>query len=687
MKTIGFAYWALAALLVCGACSSDDTSESVPVRVTTVGITEVWAVQATAVGQVAAIEGVDVAERGFVYAKVGDADLYAGKRVIAEADESATRFEATIPDLEPQTDYRLSAYVCDAEKREIFGTPVNFSTGKISTAKISSPAVKATTAKTAVLSARIVEDGGIPADLFGVEYVDDETSETRLYTIPGAPNYMVRSGEEFSVSIPICEGLRPGTHYRARMYARSNTQEIYTAEFPFQMLEIALPQVESPKQLDEEAGKTDLVLTARLLSDGNDPAVTFGVAYKLDAKAGDTPDDTWTKADAAKLNDDGISYRVHVTGLTVSSKYGVAAYAVNDAGTAYGSVLEVQTQQLASPETKARMYQPTEFDALFGQTTEYNVGADYIYLQAAILQNGGYEFVKCGFMLATNATFEDAIEVEATSIGADSFWVKKTGLESGKRYYYKSFVETSTQERFESDFTASVSTAAIYAKDGKTRLYLLLLNTPGGTGQAATLGPDQNVPLFYYELPPVKVETEGRNYNYYFLDRNLGASKAPTPAQLSLTEFSVAISEYVGYFFQLGREMPSASSDAGKYAASGGLAALTKNYGWNGTNTNTSWDNSADPCPKGYRLPTKEEFDNFMAASDNDIPTARNLLNACVTGIRAAGNGGIAAGDNRYRICFYLTTGIYDLYNDNLNFITNAAQGAPVRCVRIEEIQ
>ena len=169
MKTIGFAYWALAALLVCGACSSDDTSESVPVRVTTVGITEVWAVQATAVGQVAAIEGVDVAERGFVYAKVGDADLYAGKRVIAEADESATRFEATIPDLEPQTDYRLSAYVCDAEKREIFGTPVNFSTGKISTAKISSPAVKATTAKTAVLSARIVEDGGIPADLFGVE--------------------------------------------------------------------------------------------------------------------------------------------------------------------------------------------------------------------------------------------------------------------------------------------------------------------------------------------------------------------------------------------------------------------------------------------------------------------------------------------------------------------------------------
>lgn len=76
-----------------------------------------------------------------------------------------------------------------------------------------------------------------------------------------------------------------------------------------------------------------------------------------------------------------------------------------------------------------------------------------------------------------------------------------------------------------------------------------------------------------------------------------------------------------------------------------------------------------------------------MAASDNDIPTARNLLNACVTGIRAAGNGGIAAGDNRYRICFYLTTGIYDLYNDNLNFITNAAQGAPVRCVRIEEIQ
>lgn len=674
----------LVLLALCGACNDDDTGSGAPARVTTVGVTEIWASQVTAVGAVETLDGISVAERGFIYGKAGEFDAVSGERVVAElTDES--RFSATIAGLDPQTEYRLAAYVRDHGGCETVGTPVDFSTGEMTTARISSSAVVSVTAKTAVLSARMVDDGGVPADLFGVEFRGEAASGAELYTIDGAPNYMVRSGGEFVVSVPVEAGLSPGTRYLARMYARSNGVDAYTAEFTLQMLDIELPRVETPKALDGDAGMTDLTLTARLVSDGNDPAATFGVAYKQDAASGELPDDSWVRVAAAGVQEDGVSYTVHVTGLTASSSYGLAAYAVNDAGTDYGEVLQVQTQQLVSPQTVARMYGANEFDALFDGTTDYHVGADYIYMQADIVETGGHNFTRCGFLLATDPAFTDAAEVEATTVGEDRFWAKSTGLASGTRYYYKSFVETESGERFESDIVASVSTAAIYAQDGISRLYLLKMSQPGGKGTAVTLGPDQNVPLFYYELPPVEVEVSGQKYNYYFLDRNLGSSRAPTPDLLNVTEFSSAITDVVGYFFQLGREVPSASSDAYLYAASGGLASLaTDKYGWNDKNSNTTWADSANPCPKGYRVPSKEEFDHYVAALGNDIPTVRKQLNACVTGIRAAGNGGIASGNNRNRICFYLTTGIYDLYDNNLNFIVNAAQGAPVRCIRVE---
>lgn len=669
---------------LCGACNDEDTGTDAMARVTTVGVTEIWASQVTAVGSVAAFDGISVAERGFIYGKANEFELFSGERIVAEPTDEP-RFSATIAGLDPQTEYRLAAYVRDRGGREIVGTPVDFSTRETTTAKISSATIVSVTAKTAVVSARMVDDGGVPADLFGVEYRRGDASDAALYTIEGAPKYMVRSGEEFSVSVPITAGLSPGEHYMARMYARCNGVDTYTAEFTLQMLDIELPRVETPKALDGEAGMTDLTLTARLASDGNDPGTTFGVAYKQDAVSGELPDDSWTRVAAAGVQEDGVSYTVHVTGLTASSDYGLAAYAVNDAGTVYGEVLQTQTQQLVSPQTSARMYGANEFDALFGNTADYNVGADYIYLQADVIETGGHKFSKCGFILATGPTFEDGTDVEATTVEDAYFWVKKSGLTSGTRYYYKSFVETESGERFESDIVASVSTAAIYAQDGVSRLYLLKMSNPGGKGTAVTLGPDQNVPLFYYELPPVEVEVSGQKYNYYFLDRNLGSSRAPTPDLLGLTEFSSAITDVVGYFFQLGREIPSASSDAYLYAASGGLASLaTDKYGWNSDNSNTTWAESANPCPKGYRVPSKEEFDHYMAAFGNDIPTVRRQLNACVTGIRASGNGGIASGNNRNRICFYLTTGIYDMYDNNPNFIVNAAQGAPVRCIRVE---
>ena len=63
--------------------------------------------------------------------------------------------------------------------------------------------------------------------------------------------------------------------------------------------------------------------------------------------------------------------------------------------------------------------------------------------------------------------------------------------------------------------------------------------------------------------------------------------------------------------------------------------------GWNGTNpptTNTSWIESNDPCPEGYRLPTKDEF---VALKNETIQTNGGGWNASDYGYKIFTSGNV----------------------------------------------
>lgn len=662
--------------LVLASCQTDVSEDFASATVSTIGVNRIWAKQATAVAKVIVHNGGSISEKGFILAEAEGYDVSGGQHLVSTYELSdGGRYELLLEDLKPETAYVIVASVIDNLGREIKGAETRFVTAEDRTPAIGGQKIVSVTAKSAVLEAKILDDCGTLAEMFGVEYKKEGEESVELYTIPGAPEYLVRQGEAFQIVIPSSFGFQPETAYDVRLYAGINGQDVYTSGMTLHMLSVVLPEVKTPSAIDGTIGKTDFTISPALLSDGNDPEVVFGIAYLKNANAGVTPDDNWNRVQAASLNPEGGNYSVYVSGLEVASSYGVAAYATNDMGTVYGDVLIVETESAAAPVFSTVSYPVSEYQNKVGEAGDFNVGDDYIWLKADFESDGGNVIKSVGFKFADNPEFTGSEDIKAT-VDGEAFIAKKEGLTDGTVYYYRAYVETEALGVIEGK-VASARTAVVFAKEGE-RLYQLKLGTPGNATTPATLVENPDKPLYYYELPAVEVEVEGVKYNYCFLDRNLGASLAPGKDQIEASVMTVDMREYVGYYFQLGCKVPGASTDAP-------LTNIASSYGWNGSHTSSGWtDVTDDPCPKGYRMPTKAEMNACFAALDSNSGRFRGSINACPTGFRQKQGG---CGNNVGQICFYTTTGVYTLDGETEKFSTTALQGAPVRCVRIETVE
>jgi hypothetical protein len=683
-------------LVACDDVEQPGSSSNISVK--TVGVSEIYSDRASVTGRCETTPDLQISECGFIYS--GEDNVLSesvGVKIKAETVENH-RFAALIPNLEPEKNYYVMAYATDATGDIYYGSPVAFVTTKIATIDIDTPEVVSVTAKTAVLSGQVTKDSGVPAFAFGIEIgaYGSQPDDRELYTIAGAPSYIVTDGGTFEVEIPLSAGLlTPGTAYTARMYAQNDATGSYTGEFTFDTPEVEAAQVLTATKLDGDAEKTYLTLTSKLVSTGNDPATVFGVAYKEDAAQTDTPDETWIRVASSLAATEGLEYQIKIEGLTHSTDYGIAAYATNDHGTVYGSVLVASTETQSDPAQAPYQYTGTEFESIVTPLTERNVGADYIYLRGVLTAGNGHELTAAGFYLADNAAMTGYVEVAGSMPHADgTFFARKEGLLSPQRYYYKTWVENSEGVRFESATMASTSTAIIYDRDGSTPLYLLLRT--GAVSSPATFAPS-DTPLYYYELAPIVVsmESEGvtSDYNFYFLDRNLGATEiwpaGTFNADGSLTnpQVSTANYNYIGYYFYFGYKTPATSSDAPS-----GTNNISNNYGWaSGRVGANPWNETENPCPKGYNIPTKEELSSYITAvtgTDGNFNKVLTTLNIGVSGQRGSNNGNLNVNNGNATVIPLSTdTGYYDLQSFESPLTHKAPSGTamPVRCLRIEK--
>ncbi len=276
----------------------------------------------------------------------------------------------------------------------------------------------------------------------------------------------------------------------------------------------------------------------------------------------------------ASWQQNGDAFESKITGLQGDATYYARAFATNDAGTAYGNQLTFTTPSPDDkPQVKTRDPQQVHVDA--------------VQLQGEVKKHGGTAVTRCGIIWSADPDLDNHGTFGYAEAGIGVFTVSVKGLDPEFVYYYRAFAENDS--------------GVAYGQ--KKEFYIPAADACQGVSAPAGFG------MIAFD-------------EKCWLDRNLGASRVATTLQDE--------SAY-GVLYQWGRE-----ADGHQHPASGttetlALPGTQPNHGdfivkysypfdWNADN---GWVNrwalpngsstNADPCPNGWRVPTRSEWESAIA--------------------------------------------------------------------------
>ena len=215
---------------------------------------------------------------------------------------------------------------------------------------------------------------------------------------------------------------------------------------------------------------------------------------------------------------------------------------------------------------------------------------------------------------------------------------------------------------------------------------------PGNEGQVLTMS--NGLPAWgtIQGVPPVQAPTDVYNpvTGKVWMDRNLGASQVAT---------SSTDAEAYGHLFQWGR-----AADGHESRSSGTTSTVSSSdtpghgnfitinsdpYDWRSPQNNNLWQGVSgtnNPCPNGYRLPTKAEWDAERAtwSSDDAAGAFASPLKLPVGGVRIYDGSFLHVGANGYYWSGTVSSHLANFLSNNLvgGNTDVRVSGMSVRCIK-----
>lgn len=403
--------------------------------------------------------------------------------------------------------------------------------------------------------------------------------------------------------------------------------------------------------------QTSAVSGGNVTSDGGATITARGICWAT------TANPTTANPKTTDAGTTGV-YSSTMTGLTANTLYYVRAYATNSVGTAYGTQISFTTTNV----TVALPVVTTSTTTAITQTTASSGGN--------VTNQGGAPITARGVCWSTtvNPTITNDKTTDAGTTGAYTSSI--TGLIANTTYYVRAYA------------TNSGGTAY-----GAQVNFTTLGTSTGPVGGNAICNGTQ----------PTAVVTVTSSTGKIWMDRNLGASRAAT----ARNDFSA-----YGCLYQWGRgndghaSVNWTSSTAGTPVNGGTttlsttdtpgnalfITALTTYGDWRSPNNTNLWQGISginNPCPAGYRVPTRTELRaEFTAYSITNATAAYNSIHKLVlAGDR--GSGGVISGQAQDGVYWTSTNSGSDA--EDLSFDLTAAYtaqannkigGKSVRCIK-----
>ena len=382
-------------------------------------------------GSVTSDGGSSITDRGFVY-KAGSYPTLSDNNTSASIPTGTGDFTVTIEGLTPNTTYYFSAYATNANGTTLYETFGSFTT------PVGIPIVNSTTEVTNITSSSGTSGGYISYD--NTNAITERGICWNTAGNPTTASSKLTSGTgtgTFSVSMT---GLTLGTTYYVRCYAINSAGTAYAGQVSFTTSSASVPTVTTTSPATSVTSSSAAV-SGNVNSDGGATVTAKGICYNTSGSP--------TTANNTVGSGSGTgSISSALTSLSASTTYYARAYAINSAGTAYGSQMSFTTQASATIPTVSTSSPATSIGAS-GATVEGNVSAD-----------GGAGVTEKGICYNTSGTPYSWDSKVTSGTGIGSIYSVLTGLSGGTTYYCRAYATNSQGTAYGSQISFTTTSAA-----------------------------------------------------------------------------------------------------------------------------------------------------------------------------------------------------------------------------------
>ena len=562
------------------------TALGVP-TVTTVAITtDITLTTATSGGDVTSNGGADVTARGVCWKITANPTTADPKTSDATGSGS---FTSSLTNLLPGTEYHVRAYATNSVGTA-YGADVTFTTVAVVKATVTTKIVSAILTTSATSGGDITDTGGGAIIEKGICW-----GITTLPTVSGSHTTDGSGTETFTSNMT---SLLAGTLYYVRAYATNSAGTAYGNEQTFTTTAVAFATVATT---DPSLVTTTTARSGGTISSAGGGTISAkGVCWSTSANP--------TTADPKTSDGTGTTAFVsNLTSLLPGTPYHVRAYAINEAGPAYGEDKVFTTVAILMPAVTT--------DPISDTTATSAVSGGNV-------TNDGNGTITAGVCWATTTTPLSTGLHTTDGTGTGAFVSHITGLTPNTTYYVRAYATNSAGTSYGTEYP--LPTPAATDADGNnyksivigTQIWLRqnLKTTkynngdPIGTTTPATLDLTGAIaPKYQWNVgnDPTTVAVYGRFYTWYTVTDSRGV--CPT-----------------GWHVPTDPEMTTFTTFLGGEAAAGIKVKEVGTDHWNGPNTNTN-ESGFTAVGGGYRNFTGA-FVSFGVSSPYWTST-ENLIN------------------------------------------------------------
>ena len=387
--------------------------------VTTAEVTNVTQTTATGGGNVTADGGATVTERGICWSTSQNPTVNGNH---ASNGSGTGTFSVNMTSLAPGTTYYVRAYATNSAGTA-YGSQKTFTT-TAAMPTVTTGQVTNITQTTALGSGNVTSDGGASVTARGVCW-----STSHNPTVSGSHASGGTGTGSFTSNMT---GLTANTTYYVRAFATNSQGTSYGSEVSFTTAQnVSAPTVTTSQVTNIQ--QNTAVGGGNVTSDGGASVTERGICWS-------TSHNPTTSGSHANNGTGTGTYTVQMSGLTANTTYYVRAYAINSAGTSYGSEVSFTTQQAITVPTVTTS-QVTNI-----QQTSATGGGN-------VTNSGGANVTERGICWGTSHNPTTSGSHASNGTGTGSYTVNMSGLSPGTTYYVRAYAINSQGTAYGSEVT------------------------------------------------------------------------------------------------------------------------------------------------------------------------------------------------------------------------------------------